>query len=436
MLTADRNAYLTQQRCIGTFIFLAAVCAFVLSACSDIVHIPVVAHTPSPDGDRNDPALLVIAAIGDIMMPDSIQSAVRIHDNNYDLLFEKLRNDLQTADITIANLETPIDEKAPVSGYPKFNSRPGLLAALKRSGIDVISVANNHVMDAGTAGLRRMLDTIDAAGLVFVGAGRTKQEAAAARFLTVGGIKVAFLAYTYDVNQRLPRAGEDSPGVCVLHDGSEEDLARAAGQVRSARANADILVVMLHWGKEYATEQTAWQRHVAAALAEAGADILFGGHPHVLQTVETVNTRNGKRSLVAYSLGNFLSSQNAGISYRDKDCRKSLRGDGIILKVFTGRQNGRQSILRAEFLPLWTLRETGRGPVLPTPVSIADEIVRLRSRSGRTREKEELLKFLEHRKRVITGKITGNAPSMVLPSGPVSDTIPPRYLPIVLPNVL
>jgi poly-gamma-glutamate synthesis protein (capsule biosynthesis protein) len=210
------------------------------------------------------------------------------------------------------------------------------------------------------------------------------------------------------VNERLPRAGEETPGVCVLHEGSDEDLVRAADQVRAARTKADIVVLMLHWGKEYETEQTAWQRHVAAALAEAGADILFGGHPHVLQTVETVSTRSGRQSLVAYSLGNFLSSQNAGIAYHDKDSEKALRGDGIILKVFTGRMNGKRSILRAEFLPLWTLREGGRAPVLPTPISITDEIVRLESRSERTREQEELLKFLEHRKRSITGKITGN----------------------------
>jgi poly-gamma-glutamate synthesis protein (capsule biosynthesis protein) len=191
MLTTDRNAYSSsrsQQRSIGLLISVFAVCALVLSACGDAAQIPLATHVPSQHGAPSDPSVLVIAAIGDIMMPSSIQSAVRRHDNNYDLLFEKVRSDLQTADITVANLETPVDEMTPVSGYPKFNSSPYLLAALKRSGIDVISVANNHIMDAGTAGLRRMLDALDAAGLVFVGAGRTKKEAAAARFLTVRGI--------------------------------------------------------------------------------------------------------------------------------------------------------------------------------------------------------------------------------------------------------
>lgn len=412
VLTIDRNAHVfrSQRQSIGMILSVFFVCAFFLSACGDAAQIPVVAHAPSQHGALNDPAVLVIAAIGDIMMPGSIQSAVLNHDDNYDILFEKVRDDLQTADIMIANLETPVDEKAPLSGYPRFNSSPGLLTALKRSGIDVVSVANNHVMDAGTAGLRRMLDTIDAAGLVFIGAGRTRKEAAAPRFLTVRGIRVAFLAFTYDVNQRLPRPGEGAPGVCVLHEGSEEDLVRAADQARSARANADILVVMLHWGNEYATEQTAWQRRAAAELAEAGADILFGSHPHVLQTVETISTRSGRRSLVAYSLGNFLSSQNAGIAYRDKDNEKALRGDGIILKVVTGRRKNGQIIMRAEFLPLWTLRERRRDLVLPTPAPIDNEIVRLEASAVRTREQEELLAFLEHRRRSITAKITGNAP--------------------------
>lgn len=389
--------------------FLAVFVLFVSLPCGRAPEAPLLKQGTDQPAAESDPAGLVIAAVGDVMMSGSIQSAVARNNYNYGVLFEKITKDLQAADITLANLETPVDHTAEISGYPKFNARPELLAALKKTGIDVLSVANNHVMDAGVEGLTRTLGNIEAAGLAFIGAGRTKAEASEIRFMTVRGTRVAFLAYTYNANERLPGRKAGAPGVNVLRVDSEKDLGRAAERVKEARRSADVVVVSLHWGDEYATMPTAWQRKAATALIEAGADIIFGHHPHVLQPIETISARDGRQGIVAYSLGNFISSQNAGVVYERKDSSLALRGDGIILSVFLTRKSGKAAIQRAEFLPLWTLRERTRKAVLPRPVSIAREIAKLETAPKRNGEQESLLQFLTHRQRLITGKLAVNA---------------------------
>lgn len=379
-----------------------------LPACKQNSDIPLRKQDLRQQDTGGNSPDLVIAAVGDLMMSGSIQSAAARRGSNYDILFERISKDLQAADITFANLETPVDHAAAVSGYPKFNALPGLLKAVKRAGIDVLSVANNHVMDAGVGGLKRTLGNIETAGLVFVGAGRTKAEAKEIKYVTARGMRVAFLAYTYDANQRLPGKKAGAPGVNVLRMDSAQDLSQAAERVREARKSADVVVVSLHWGDEYSTSPTAWQRQVAAGLVEAGADVILGHHPHVLQPIETCAAKGGRRGIVVYSLGNFLSSQNAGIAYDDRNSSRALRGDGIVLSIVIGREGGRAAVQRAEFLPIWTLREASGKGIVPRPVSIAREIAKLESAPKRSRDQENLLHFLSHRQKLITEKLAVN----------------------------
>jgi poly-gamma-glutamate capsule biosynthesis protein CapA/YwtB (metallophosphatase superfamily) len=365
---------------------------------------------PSQEKPQKPPSVkteIIIAAVGDVMMPESIQSVVVKDRRGYDLLFEKIIPDLSAADITFANLETSVDHKAGVSGYPKFNARSELLASLKKAGVDIVSVANNHAMDMGPDGLKRTLDNIEAKGLVFIGAGRTKAEAAKTKFLITRGVNVAFLAYTYGTNQRLPRRSPDAPGVNILGIDSETDLALAAAGVRQARAGADLVVVSLHWGDEYATSPTVWQRRVASELIEAGADIILGHHPHVLQPIESYVARDNRTGLIVYSLGNFISSQNADVSYAIKIHQKALRGDGIILSITATKEGDRTQVAHAEFLPIWSLREPIGKAVIYRPVSLARELAMLGSKKDRDSAEEELMRFLSYRQEYIIRRLTG-----------------------------
>jgi poly-gamma-glutamate synthesis protein (capsule biosynthesis protein) len=349
--------------------------------------------------------------VGDVMMPSSIQVFVKKNKYNYDLLFEKIAGEMGAADITIANLETPVDGTSKVSGYPKFNARPELLASLKRAGVDIVSVANNHAMDAGVDGLKRTLAGIESSGLAFTGAGRTKAEAGEVRYLCANDIFVGFLSYTYSTNERLPKRRAAEPGVNILRHGSAEDLVRAAEAVWTARRSADLVVVLLHWGDEYATAPTAWQREAARTLVAAGADVILGHHPHVLQPIETILDSDGRRAVVAYSLGNFISSQNQGITHKSMGHAKALRGDGIILTVTARKQNGVAMIEGAQFQPIWSLREKVNGRVVHRPVALNREIARLEALPKLTKDEEDLLTMLVYRRDVIAQKFAAPSPS-------------------------
>ena len=386
--------------------FLFCLLLSLTAACAQqqpVVH-PVQKKATTTAPDENE---IVIAAVGDIMMPASIQSAAAGNKQGYDLLFEKIAPDLGAADITFANLETMADQKAPVSGYPKFNARPALLEALKKSGIDIVSVANNHAMDAGAEGLKRTLDNIEAAGLAFSGAGRTKAESSKVTYLTAHGVNVAFLSYTYSTNQRLPPRSENAPGVNIIGVGLVADLSRAAARVRQAKKAADLVVVSMHWGEEYSTNPTPWQRQVATELIEAGADIILGHHPHVLQPIESYSARDGRVGLIAFSLGNFISSQNNGVSYEDTTHHKALRGDGIILRITALKEKGRSMVVRAEFLPIWTLRETIGRATVNRPVSLDRELSLLGSKQQRSTTDDKIIKLLTYRQQLIIRTLTG-----------------------------
>jgi poly-gamma-glutamate synthesis protein (capsule biosynthesis protein) len=348
---------------------------------------------------------LVIAAVGDIMMPASIQNAVARNSSHYDVLFENVIKDLQ-ADIAFANLETPVDDRLPASGYPRFNARPELLAAMKKAGIGVVSVANNHALDAGPGGLIRTLDNLDAAGIDFTGAGRTRTEADRATMVTVSGITAAFFAYTYGTNEGIPRKKKGMPAVNILRAHSDADLALAASHVRNARASSDLVVVSLHWSDEYRADPTPWQRRAARELIEAGADVILGHHPHVLQPIESYAARDGRVGLIAFSLGNFISSQSFGISNRNKADVRALRGDGVILTIHVRREKGRASVIRVEFLPLWTARQKAGNSIVSRPVCIAREIALLGEKKKRSAEEENTLALLRYRQKIITDQLT------------------------------
>ncbi len=348
---------------------------------------------------------LVITAIGDVMMPGSIQTAVAKHKKSYDILFEKIAADLAVADITFANLETPVDHTAAVAGYPAFNARPELLTALKKAGVDVVSLANNHARDAGADGLLRTLQNIEAAGLVVAGAGRNRSESLAPVYLSSQGVMTAFLAYTYGTNRGLPKKRKGAPAVNILRSGSREDLAAAIIQVKQARTHADLVVVSLHWGDEYTSVPTPWQKQAAIELVEAGADIILGHHPHVLQPIESYTARDGRQTVIAYSLGNFISSQNYGVSSKNKTHTRALRGDGVILTITAEKEQGRTTIVRSAVQPIWSLREKVGVTTVFRPVGLSREIAKLSVVAKRTKKEESTLQLLTYRQQVILDTI-------------------------------
>ena len=126
----------------------------------------------------------------------------------------------------------------------------------------------------------------------------------------------------------------------------------------------------------------------------------------MLQPLESYAARDGRQCLIAYSLGNFISSQNYGVTGRNKDHKRALRGDGIVLNMYVAKERDRVVIRRAEFLPIWSLRDKVGSTMIFRPVSVDREILRLQKVRNRTREEENTLKLLSYRKKVITDQLS------------------------------
>ncbi len=313
---------------------------------------------PAPKTPPPAPSLSLVA-VGDILMHQDVKAAASQTPVGFPALWADLVPLFQGVDLAFANLETPV---APTSGRPgipfQFNAPEALPRALRAGGFTVLSTANNHAFDQGPKGVRETLQRLRAERLVAVGSGEDRASAEALQVLERQGYRVAFLAFTDLFNLDLNRRATE-PWVRPL------DLEPALQAVREARRQADLVVVSIHWGNEYQHTPTRRQRDIARALVGAGCDLLLGHHPHVLQPVELVEGE-GRKALVAFSLGNFISNQDR--MYR-ADLFPVAGGDnrdGAALKVRFERRPGADGRVRvvlaaAEVEPLWTENNWGAG---------------------------------------------------------------------------
>ena len=254
-----------------------------------------------------------LAAIGDIMCHNTqYMDAYNSNTNEYDFsyVFDDIRYYIKNANITVANLETTFAGKEKgYSNYPRFNTPDALAYNLKDLGVDVVSTAGNHSLDYGFDGLSRTIDVLNTADISHVGTYQSQKERNTILFKYVKGIKIAFLNYAYGTN-----------GISIPSDKSycinliDKDLIKK--DIDSAKSqNADIIIASVHWGTEYSTVPNDSQNELADFLFQNGVNIILGTHPHVLQKMEkrTVTLEDGSSQdgFIIYSLGNFISDQNA-----------------------------------------------------------------------------------------------------------------------------
>lgn len=232
--------------------------------------------------------MITLAAVGDVMLGRWVGK--RIAKVGTDQFFSGFSKELNQADMTFANLECALT-KTTKSANKKIVLRadPALAPALSRAGFSVLSLANNHALDFGESGLDETVSALKAANLVPIG------RESDPMLWELKGVTVAFLAYC-----DFPR---DSGGKGIRYT-DEETL--AADISLAKQQGTDVVVVAWHWGTEGSAKPNARQRHLARLAASAGADLILGSHPHVLQPVEWIPRNDGRRCLVAYSLGNFI----------------------------------------------------------------------------------------------------------------------------------
>ncbi len=249
---------------------------------------------------------------GDNLIHSSIykQAEARSSGGGYDFTYayQNVADLIEEADIAVINQETLIcnDEFEP-STYPCFNSPKALGDHMLDIGFDVFTIANNHTLDKGVKGLNACLDYWESKeNAVVTGAFRNAGDEAKIRTNEVNGVVFSYLSYTESLN------GLSLPEGSELIIGDANDMDGIAEDIKAAKEISDVCVVALHWGVENSDVISDYQRSCARRLAEAGADIIIGNHPHVLRDIEMIEREDGSEALCAYSLGNFISAQSVG----------------------------------------------------------------------------------------------------------------------------
>jgi hypothetical protein len=307
------------------------------------------AATPRPG------ATVTLQAAGDYLLHTRVQDSAGFH-GGFAYLTERLAPVLAKGDVNLVNLETPLaTPRNAITSVPAIlNGPPEAAVALKSAGFHAAVLANNHAFDQTVRGVEETRAAVEAASLVAVGGGPSAEAARAARtIVTREGVRVALLAFTERVNadEFAKRLRADAPQVALWR--GEPDLAL----VREAAATHDVVVVAMHWGSELVTEPTPFQNRTAHALCAAGAHLVAGSHPHVLQPI----VRQGD-CVVAHSLGNLLSNQ--GLKYKrgglepvepgSAEARGETRDGALVRVVLTRGDDGRMHVTTHAAIPLFT----------------------------------------------------------------------------------
>ena len=286
-----------------------------------------------------------MSVIGDIMCHntqyvDAFDSSVNTYDFSY--VFENIKKYIEPTDIAIGNLETTFaGSEVGYSNYPRFNTPEQLATNLKDLGIDVLSTANNHSLDTNYSGLASTLDYLDDAGISHMGTYTSEEAQNTILVKDVNGIKIAFLAFTYGTNGIPVPKGKEYCVNLIDEDFILEQLNLAKEQ------NPDLICVNMHWGTEYQTKQNSTQEDLADLLFNNGVDIILGSHP-------------------IYSLGNFISGQNADNTRNSAILNISITKDGETEETYLNS---------VSYLPIYMYRAssgTKRFKVLDIEQSISD----------------------------------------------------------------
>lgn len=287
-----------------------------------------------------------ISATGDLMCHSVQFNYAKVSNDSFDFnpVFEYVKEIISKSDFAFGNLETVLAGSTKnYSGYPFFNTPNSFVEAVKNAGFDLLITSNNHSLDRGEDGILRTINELDKLNLNHTGTFRTQSDRDSIRIFDIKGIKMGVIAYSYGTNGN-PIPIHKSYLINII----DEEL--IASDIRKARKNgAEVVLVNFHFGEEYQREPNSFQEEVVSKTVAAGADIIIGGHPHVIQPLKIFKTSDAKldSGFVAYSLGNFISNQR----WRYSDA-------GIILTLSISKNIFNDSIFVSgiEYHPVWVFK--------------------------------------------------------------------------------
>lgn len=338
------------------------------------------------------PARLSFVFGGDVIPHDPVKAVAERHaryskegaplnEHGWGHVFGPLGPAFRSADVAVVNLETPVTRlEQREKKEMLFNAPPSLLQGLKAAGVDVATFANNHCLDMHPEGISSTRDELDAAGLLTAGAGRTEAEAWAPLIIERHGLRVGLIAVSRWLNKFHNKGGPDDPHVPVVPYleepiGGGRTFDEFFAHIRQTAATVDAVIVIVHWGAEYVHEPMRHDRELTRGIIDAGALVVIGHHPHVLQPVVTERMRDGRRAVVAYSLGNLVSNQDFNVA-------DGTKRDGLLLglELYRATRNAPVIVSRVTPIGIGTENRTGTAHRNVQPVVLVDEIVAVNER--------------------------------------------------------
>ena len=310
--------------------------------------------------DQEEEKSARIMAHGDLLYHDIIYMSAKKEDGSYDFHenFEYVTPWLKQADLAIGDFEGTINKDHYLAGYPLFNAPGQVMDAIKDAGYHVLDLAHNHVLDSQIEGVISTADAIEKAGMTPIGVyTHESRDQAPLVIKEVNGIKVALLAYSYGFNGIEQSISQEDYNR-YLSDLNEDKM---KAEIERAEKEADITVIMPQMGVEYRIEPTEEQKVLYHKMIEWGADIIFGGHPHVVEPSEIVE-KDGDKKLIIYSMGNFISNQRIETMEGVENAKWTERG--VLMDVTIKKKAGKTTIETAKAHPSWVNR-TPKGTYSP-----------------------------------------------------------------------
>lgn len=247
-----------------------------------------------------------VVANGDILIHDILYTSARQADGTYDFdpYFTYAKDWIAGADLAIGDYEGTISPDFPLAGYPLFNAPESIAQTMKAVGYDVVDLAHNHILDSHLSGAFNTVQVFENLGLSTVGIYKEDRGTEGILIKEVNGIKIAILAYAYGYNGMEGNLTQEEYQKHL----SDLEESQMQAEIEQAEKEADVTIVLPQMGVEYALEPTAEQVTLYHKMVDWGADVVFGGHPHVTEPSETL-TKDGQQKFIIYSMGNFLSNQ-------------------------------------------------------------------------------------------------------------------------------
>ena len=303
-------------------------------------------------GKKADSKTVRIMANGDLLYHDGLYMSAQKADGSYDFSenFTYVKDWLHQGDLVLGDFEGTIRSDYPLGGYPLFNAPEAVVPAIKDAGYQVVDLAHNHILDSGLEGVFTTAKAFEDHGISPVGIYTHKnRDKAPILIKEVKGIKIAILAYSYGFNGLESNLSQKE----IDHHLSTFDEEKMKAEIKQAEKEADITVVMPQTGIEYQLEPNEEQIELYHKMVDWGADIIFGGHPHVVQPSEILE-KDGQKKLIIYSMGNFISNQRietmAGVDTAEWTER------GVLMDVTIEKTDKGTIIKKAQAHPSWVSR--------------------------------------------------------------------------------